>query len=78
MGIVVIRGAINGENAEAVTVEAIASMIVFAGIGATAGWIADYLVRDSVETMFRRRVDWYRKGLIEQGLIEQDSTDESK
>lgn len=68
MGLVVLRGAVFGENAETVALEAIASLVIFAGIGAVAGWIADYLVRDSLETMFRRRVDWYREGLVEQGL----------
>ncbi len=70
------RGAFQGELAGEVAMEAIIAMLVFACVGAVAGWIADYLVRDSIEGMFRKRVDWYRKGLIEAGYVEDDSTSE--
>jgi hypothetical protein len=73
MGLVVLRGAIRGEQAELVAMEAIVAMLVFMGVGAVAGWIADYLVRDSLQRMFRARVDWYRQGLIEAGYLESDS-----
>ncbi len=56
MGLVVLRGAIRGELAELVAMEAIVSMLVFMGVGAAAGWIADYLVRDSLQRMFQSRV----------------------
>lgn len=73
MGLVVLRGAICGELADEVALEAILAMVTFAGIGAVAGWIADHLVRDSTESLFRSRVDWYRKGLIDAGYIEEES-----
>ncbi len=74
MGLVVLRGAICGELADEVALEAIFAMVVFAGVGAVAGWIADQLVRDSLESMFRSRVDWYRQGLIDAGYVEEEST----
>ena len=73
MGLVVARGAIHGELAGSVAIEAIGAMLVFTCVGGIAGWIADYLVRDSLERMFRARVEWYRKGLIDAGHIETDS-----
>ncbi len=76
MGLVVFRGAIFGELAGEVAIEAIIAMVVFAGVGGVAGWIADFLVRDSLEGMFRKRVDWYRQGLIDAGNIEQDSSED--
>jgi hypothetical protein len=72
--LVVLRGAICGELADEVALEAIFAMVVFAGVGAVAGWIADQLVRDSLESMFRSRVDWYRQGLIDAGYVEEEST----
>ena len=75
MGLVVIRGAINGELAGNVAIEAIAAMIVFMGIGWVAGWISDYLVRDSLERNFRARVQWYRQGLLDSGFIEPETND---
>ncbi len=71
MGLVVLRGAIDGGIAGEVAMDAIVAMVIFAGIGAVAGWIADYLVRDSLEDLFRRRVDWYRKGLLDSGYVEE-------
>lgn len=65
MAMVVLRGMFRGESADAVAVESIAMMIVFAVIGAFAGWIADHLIRDNVETLFRNRVDWYRQGIVD-------------
>lgn len=73
MGLVVLRGAILGQFAGRVATEAITAMLVFMCVGAIAGWIVDHLVRDSLERMFRARVDWYRKGMIEAGFIEPDS-----
>ncbi len=73
MGLVVLRGAILGEPAGNVALEAIAAMAVFAVIGGAAGWIADFLVRDAVEQAFRKRVDWYREGLIDTELTEEGS-----
>lgn len=73
MGVVVLRGALYGEAAGEVALEAIFALAVFAVIGGVAGWIADYLVRDAVEQSFRKRVDWYRQGLIDAGYEEQGS-----
>ncbi|MFK8113750.1 MAG: hypothetical protein AB8B91_16220 [Rubripirellula sp.] len=64
---VVLRGAIEGQLADDVATRAIIAMLIYAGIGWVAGWVADYLVRDAVEQMFRKRVEWYREGLIELG-----------
>ena len=75
MGLVVLRGAINRELAGNVAIEAIIAMFVFMCVGSVAGWISDYLVRDSLERVFRARVDWYRKGLIDAGLIEPETND---
>ena len=77
MGLVGIRGAILGEPAESVTKEAIVALLVFAMVGAVAGWVAEYLVRDSVEQMFRARIDWYRKGLMDAGYLKPNSSRDS-
>lgn len=74
MGLVGFRGAILGEFAGSVIKEAIIALVVFMGIGAVAGWIADYLVRDSLERTFRARVEWYRQGLIEAGHVKSNSS----
>ncbi|MGB7325554.1 MAG: hypothetical protein WBD31_11840 [Rubripirellula sp.] len=65
MALVVLRGAIGGELAGRVACESIVALIIFAGVGYVAGWIADYLVRDALERNFRARVDWYREGLTD-------------
>ncbi len=65
MGLVVFRGAIRGELAGAVAVEAIFALMVFAVIGGVAGWIADYLIRDALETLFRKQVARYHQGPID-------------
>jgi hypothetical protein len=70
MALVVFRGAIQGLPADEVTTRAIIAMLVFYGVGWVAGWIIDYLIRDAVEQMFRKRVEWYRKGLIEAGYLD--------
>ena len=73
MGLVVLRGAILGEPASNVAMEAITAMAVFAVVGGVAGWIADTLVRDAVEQAFRKRVEWYREGLSDARLSEEGS-----
>ena len=73
MGLVVLRGAILGEPASNVAMEAITAMAVFAVIGGVAGWIADLLVRDAVERAFRKRFVWYREGLTNMGITEEGS-----
>ena len=73
MGMVVLRGAIQGEHAGSVAVEAMVALCVFMVVGAIAGWIADYLVRDALERMFRARIEWYRQGMKEAGYIEDDT-----
>ena len=77
MGLVVLRGAIHSEPAAGVAMEAIQAMLIFAGVGGVAGWVADYLVRDSLERVFRSRVDWYRNGMIEAGYLKADSSSEN-
>ena len=76
MSLVVLRGAINGEMAGYVAIEALAAMLIFMGIGWVAGWITDYLVRDSLERNFRARVQRYREGLMEAGFVEPRPNDE--
>ena len=73
MGLVALRGAVFAEPTGSVALEAITAMAVFAVVGAMVGWIADTLVRDSVEQAFRKRVEWYREGLSDAGLIEEGS-----
>lgn len=65
------------QNASDVALESIVALGVFMVIGAVAGWIADYLVRDAVETGFRKRVDWYRKGLIDAGYNDGETAKKS-
>jgi hypothetical protein len=59
MALVLLRGAMNQELAVEVAVEAIMALGLFAGVGAIAGAIVDYLVRDDLERQYRRRVAWY-------------------
>lgn len=75
MGVVLLRGLIDGGLAGHVAIDAIVALVLFMGIGAVAGWIADQLVRDALEQMFRARVEWYRNGLAESGLAEPKSDD---
>ncbi len=77
MGLVVLRGAIQGEPAGSVAKEAIIAQLIFTAIGSLAGWIADYLVRDSLEREFRSRIDWYRKGMVEAGYTKSSSKSDS-
>ena len=72
MGLVVLRGAIHGELAGSIAIEAIVAMLVFMGVGAVAGWIADHLVKDALQRMFRARVDWYRQGMVDAGFLEHE------
>jgi len=76
MGLVVLRGAMNGELAADVAQEAIATLIVFLGIGAITGAIADYLVRDAVESLYRKRVQWYRDEVAKLDAGTEGSTNE--
>jgi hypothetical protein len=75
MSVVLLRGAFRGELASSVTKEAIVMMVLFTIAGSVVTWIADQLVRDTVETTFRRRVDWYRSGLIEAGYENETPVD---
>lgn len=59
MAMVSIRGAMRGELASEVAVEAIIALGLFAILGGIAGAIADYLVRDDLETRYRQRVAWF-------------------
>lgn len=74
MAVVMARGALQRENVNDVAVESILALFAFMLIGATAGWIMDYVIRDAVETLFRNRVDWYRKGLIDTGDLKEKPT----
>lgn len=75
MGLVVLRGVLDGALAAGVAVDATVALIIYTGIGAVAGWIADHLVRDALERIFRSRVEWYRNGLAQAGLTESTSND---
>ena len=59
MAVVALRGAIQHELASDVATEAIMALGLFAGFGGIAGAIADYLIRNDLETQYRRRVAWY-------------------
>ncbi|WP_231617228.1 hypothetical protein [Novipirellula aureliae] len=59
MALVIVRGTLFGEFADNIALEAIGALVVFAAIGWVAGWIIDYVVRDTIEAAFRRRVEWY-------------------
>ena len=59
MAWVAIRGGMRNELAAAVAVESIMALMIFAVVGAVAGAIVDYLVRDDLEKQYRRRVAWY-------------------
>ncbi|WP_339888654.1 hypothetical protein [Rhodopirellula europaea] len=65
MGLVVLRGIWHGEMAGEVASEAIGTLIVFMGIGGLAGAIADQLIRDGVEDLYRKRVKWFQEGVAE-------------
>lgn len=70
MATVMLRGALMREDVNDVALESILALVVFMVIGAVAGWITDYLIRDAVEAGFRKRVEWFRKGLEDAGYIE--------
>ena len=76
MFVVALRGAIWGQQIASVAKEAVVALVLFTLVGAIAGWIADYLVRDSLERTFRSRIDWYRQGLIDAGYEETSSSDD--
>ncbi|WDQ18294.1 hypothetical protein [Rhodopirellula sp. P2] len=75
MGLVVLRGIWHGEMAEDVATEAIGTLIVFMGIGGLAGAIADQLIRDGVEDLYRKRVKWFQEGVEKSALEEADDQD---
>lgn len=52
-----------GEPADTVASEAIFALVVFLGVGGLAATIADWIVRDAVESNYRKRVAWFRAGL---------------
>ncbi|MEM6979979.1 MAG: hypothetical protein AAF539_09955 [Planctomycetota bacterium] len=72
MGLVILRGAVHGELAAAVAGEAISMLIVFLIIGGLAGAIVEYLVRDALEDLYRKRVQWYREGVQERTPADTD------
>jgi len=76
MFVVAIRGAIWGQQIASVSKDAMAALLLFTVFGAIAGWIAEYLIRDSLERTFRNRVDWYRQGLIDAEREETSSVDD--
>ena len=63
MFVVVVRGVLWGQHVTAVVQEAIVVLVLFTLFGALAGYIADYLLRDCLESAFRSRVQWYRDGI---------------
>ncbi len=77
MALVILRGAICGEFPDHVAIEAIAALAVFSFFGAVAGWIADYVIRDAMEDAFRRRVEWYRQGIMDAESLNDNPTENS-
>ena len=65
MFVVAIRGAMGGQQIDSVAKDAVVALLLFAVMGAVAGWIAEYLIRDSLERSFKNRVEWYRQGIID-------------
>ena len=76
MFVVAVRGAIWNQQIASVAKDAMAALLLFTLLGAIAGWIAEYLIRDSLERTFRSRVDWYRQGLIDAGSEKASSADD--
>ncbi len=76
LALVVLRGGLRGEVAADVLCEGMLAMMIFLGIGAIAGKIADHLLQHTVETQFRARVQWFQQ---EQQKLEaqNQTTDES-
>ena len=66
MSVVAVRGAICAQQIDSVAKDAMIALLLFTAAGAVAGWIAEYLIEDSLERAFHRRVQWYRQGLAEQ------------
>lgn len=65
MAVVVLRGLFHAEAVDQVMSEALLMMVIFTGVGAVAGWIAEHLVQENIESLFRKRVEWYRNGVLE-------------
>ena len=65
MFVVAIRGAIDGQQIDSVAKDAMVALLLFTAMGAVASWIAEYLIRDSLERSFRNRVDWFRQGIVD-------------
>lgn len=63
LAIVTFRGALRSDLIIDVVPAGITAMIVFSAIGWVAGMIADYLVRDAVETNYRQRLSKYREAV---------------
>lgn len=63
MFVVAIRGAIWGQQIDSVAKDAMVALLLFTAMGAVAAWIAEYLIKDTLERAFRSRVDWYRQGI---------------
>ncbi len=76
MFVVAVRGAIGGQQIDSVAKDAMVALLLFTAMGAVAGWIAEYLIRDSLERAFRSRVDWYREGLGEATREKPSPTDD--
>ncbi|QDS95795.1 hypothetical protein FF011L_45960 [Roseimaritima multifibrata] len=63
LALVALRGGLRNEVPSDVLFEGLLAMLIFFVIGAVAGKIADYLVRQSVETQFRQRVAVFEEEL---------------
>lgn len=58
---VILRGALAGEAAVDCIFASIGALLIFSAIGWLSGSTMDYLVRQDIESMYRRRVDLYQK-----------------
>jgi hypothetical protein len=76
MFVVAVRGALWRQQIDSVAKDAMVALLLFTAMGALAGWIAEYLIRDSLERSFRNRVDWYRQGIVDATKKEASPGDE--
>ena len=63
MAIVVMRGGWEGTAIDRVASQCVIALAAFAVVGAVSGWLMDRLLREQLQDVFQRRVQWYRDGM---------------
>lgn len=74
MATVILRGALAGETAAGVIPWSLWIWVVFSAVGYAAGAALDALVRQDLETQFRRRLEHFRKEVETGGGEPQDGS----